>query len=239
MVNRQQLLELGLDALEEPNTSTPQEMGASVVASILETVILRYRNRTQAKKDDKNDRKQILSRLQHISTWHSKSAKDIVTITSGPTNSFLYELTPAIGVPGWKYLHHVHTGLDACMLTLAGLDLILAENRHCRIIDPNELETVVTKIRGDIFQFSNAAHQAAARLKVRLQAETVTDSLIQGVIGQAEPAQSATMGAASPSEQISSHLQLMLGEPFMHTLIERMRSSWIEALDGILLVKVA
>ncbi|KAL9614773.1 MAG: hypothetical protein Q9167_000764 [Letrouitia subvulpina] len=239
IVNRKQLIEMGFEALREPSASTSQELRANAIAHNLEAIILRYRNRPRVKKDDNDDRIQVLSGLQHIGSWHSKSAKEIISITSGPANSFLYELTPTIGVPGWKYFHHIHIGLDVCMLTLAGLDLILAENRHCRIIDPNELEMIVMKIRGDIFQFSSAAHQAAARLKVRLQTETVMDNLVQGVIGQAEPADSETMGTASPSQQISSDLRLMLGEPFTHKLIERMRSSWIEALDGTLMVKVA
>lgn len=239
MIDREQLVQMGREALEEPSTATSQESGASVIASLLDKTILLYRNHPTVKKDDNNDRKQVLSSLKIISTWHSKSAKDMVSIASDSTDDFMSELMPMLGMPDWSYFHHTHVGLDTSMLTLAGLDLIVAENRQCRIVDANELETIVIKIRGDIFRFSSAAHQAAARLKVRLLADKITEDLVEDMLGQAEPAESATMETESPSGQLSSDLRFMIGEPFMHKVIERMRSSWIDALDGILSVKVA
>ena len=235
---RERLMRLRLENPVQPNTSTAEELEAEKLANAIDCVIVTCRMKTAPKLREKI-RLLAISQVHLIADWHSRSSQNMQSLATGSALDKTLEIASATAVPDWSYFHRIYIGLDACKLTLAAVDLITSENRQYRTIDPSELEMLVMKIRGDVLQYASSAHQAAAKMKIRLQADFFVEDLVKGAIGQAERSNCEVSGTVPVAEQLTRDMRHLLPEPFVQQLSVKLRRGWIEALEGILKVKIS
>lgn len=130
--------------------------------------------------------------------------------------------------PHWYYYHMAFITLDICRFTLATIDFLDSQKHFVDAVGANVWTKTAAQLAKSARNLCTACRQTAAEQRKLLQRPDATRKLSEVILGQ----------PADMEDPIGLELQQMFDESWLDEVVEKTRTSWVEALGGIGDIKV-
>lgn len=163
----------------------------------------------------------VVEFLDYLDQWFSQMART----RHGGSAFYTYAWSTRLLVPGWLYLHGAFLCLDVCRFTLASLDFILGQKPFTARFERGSLTTQISRLKENVRRLCTAVRQHASDLRKDLQDPDAVKEIKGVALGLLE-------------DPVGKELRTMVDEPWLEETVDKLRTSWIEALNGINEIKV-
>ena len=166
-------------------------------------------------------RKHIMQALEHLASFQEKAGQAL----NNPSQfeGLSTNLRPKFATPNASYLQHYFGIFDICHAIRRCVSCVMNLNEGNKIVEPASLLRLSAQLVAGNKSIAQKAEEQASTMQRELRGErTVRDTV-----------EAAFDGQDKQQDLIGEELQKIIGQPNMERTAERLRDSWIEALDGI------
>lgn len=203
------------------------EAKAEAVTDTLESIcLMASRTNTHSPTDDDKERVRVivLGLIEFLDRWFS-------TLAAGrqvKTNQLMFVSRTNLAVPSWAYFHGAFLSLDLCRFTLAMINYLEDQKKFLAIFEPDFSSKKLAHLKDNVRKACTAVRQHAIEQRERLQKPDAVQKLLEAILCH----------PADPEDSIGKELQKMVDKSWLDNTIEKLRTSWVEAINGISDVRV-
>ena len=161
----------------------------------------------------------VSNSIEYLNNWFVDFAK---SQQLKPTSQMIKSWT-GVFKPCWDYLHSAFIILDMCRFTLATIDYLEGNENFMAIFEPDLLSRDITHLKEAVRKTCTVVRQHAVEQRGRLQKPDAVQKFLQVILGQ----------ATDSEDPVSDELRNLIDESWLDQIIDKLRTSWIEALGGI------
>lgn len=207
------------------DTHTPCEHTADVITMTLEKLCIAASSTLQlAPPDITGFREKVSELIEYLDRWFS-----VIAGARQAECDFLMDKSWAgLNAPHWMYFHSAFLLLDVCRFTLATVDYLEGQALFIAVLGPDFLSKAMTRLKEIVRKVCRNVRQHAAEQRERLQKPDAVHKLLQVILGQ----------PADLEDPVGEELRKLVDESWLDEIIEKLRTSWVEAINGIGEVKV-
>lgn len=128
----------------------------------------------------------------------------------------------------WEHFHDAFSALDICRFTLGTINYLEGDEKIQAVIESDSLREELALFKEAVREVCKAVRQHAVEVRKGLQKPDTIQRMLQALINH----------SANPEDPIGKELQAMVDESWLNEIMEKLRRSWVEAINGIGDVKV-
>lgn len=175
--------------------------------------------------DDNKELKVIFSGyIKYLADWFSTVAK----ARPLETDDLMFASRTDLGVPSWLYFHSAFHSLDLCRFTLATINYLEDHEKFLAGFEPDFMSKDVSNLKDNVRKLCTNVRQHAAEQRKRLQKPDTVQKMLEVILCQ----------PIEPEDPVGKELQKLVDESWLDEIIDKLRTSWVEAINGIGDVKV-
>lgn len=174
--------------------------------------------------DGKAFRKIAVSLIENLEKWISA----IKTARQDESDYLMDKFSADLAVPTWEYFHSAFVYLDLCRFTIATFNYLLSQEKFVALLESDFLMRQAIRVRGSVGKLCTAVRQHALERRQRLQKPGAVQKLSQVILGH----------QADSNDLVGKELRKLVDESWLDEIIDKLRTSWVEALSGISDIKV-
>ena len=166
-------------------------------------------------------REHIMQNLEQLSSFQEKAGQ--VLNNSSEFEGLSTHLRPKFATPNASYLQHYFGILDVCHAIRRCVSCVMIMNEENKIVEPASLLSLSVRLVAGNKTIALKAEEQVSTMQRGLRGERAVRDTVAAVLD----------GQNERQDLIGEELQKTVGEPRMERVAERLRDSWVEALDGI------
>lgn len=166
-------------------------------------------------------RKHIMQALEHLASFQEKAGQALNNPSQFEGLSTYFR--PKFATPNASYLQHYFGIFDVCHAIRRCVSCVMNLNEGKKIVEPASLLRLSVQLVAGNKSIALKAEEQASTMQRGLQGERTVKDIVE----------TAFDGQDERQDLIGEELQKTIGQPNMERIAERLRDSWIEALDGI------
>ena len=203
------------------------EAKAEAVTDSLESICaMALRTTLYSPTDDDKERVSVivLGLIKFLDRWFS-------TLAAGrqvKTNQLMFISRTNLAIPSWAYFHGAFLSLDLCRFTLAMINYLEGQKKFLAIFETDFPSKELAQLKDSVRKACTAVRQHAIEQRERLQKPDAAQKLWEAILCH----------PADPEDPIGKELQKMVDKSWLAEIIGKLRTSWVEAINGISDVRV-
>ncbi|KAL8843581.1 MAG: hypothetical protein Q9170_000085 [Blastenia crenularia] len=207
------------------DSSTPTENRQMDLARECDFILTAYGEKASGAKTTNPNATATEHKIDMIRIWQEDTNEHIAMLSQGGS-PHLWKITKNYFAPDWEFFHTVYTGLDSCILIEKTVEVIEAQNRKVRPLEPGAAEEQTKRIRKLCDEYRAMVHAAVLELSVSLSDAKNEEELLYSII--------CRQGETENKDPFGYWLRyLFVGEEYVRGIVTRLQLAWKEALINI------
>lgn len=209
----------------EPNSMTEVERETNKIVDILRSLCVIYHNPRKLHEPGHAPAETVTSILQDLQKWLVATTQAwqetrVAQKQSSTTEMMKMELL------NWEYFHKIFVLMDLFRFILLTLSYVEIENRKNSTALPQpRLDELVKPVRGSVADLWKSMHESASQLRDRLRAPSASRKMVEVVFLETD-------------DSIGQDMRDLIGREKLEDSMNDLCSSWVEALEGVLRMKM-
>lgn len=174
--------------------------------------------------ENENFRRSVRGYMKDLFEWFETAAAAL-RITAPP---LVFRRQTDLAYLTWYYFHASFNSLDVCRFTLATIRYLEEHKEFLAVFKPDSLSGELTQLKNRVREVCTAIRQHAVTIRETLQKPGTVQQMLQGIL----------CPSADSEDPIGKELQKMVDESWLNEITDKLRGSWVEALNGIGDIKV-
>ena len=169
-------------------------------------------------------RRNIRGHIKDLYEWFATAAAGLRTANT----HLLFTRGTDLSYLSWYYFHSAFQALDLCRFTLATIRYLEGHEEFLAVFEPDSLSGELAQLKNRVREVCAALRQHAVEIRGTLQSPETVRQMLQGILCDSE----------NSEDPVGKELQEMVDESWLDEIVQKLRRSWVEALNGIGDVKV-
>ena len=166
----------------------------------------------------------------NIRFWLLESSKQLTRSTeSGDFASIL--LAQDLKIPIWSLFHELFAHLEQCKFIIPALDYAINENKKQQYINPEPLTDALKEIKDECTILVNKVRRSATDVQDQLRDRNFLQRFEELVIGDPKEENDGAI--------IAKELENLGPRSNLKKILQDLKDSWVDALDGVIQIKLA
>lgn len=208
----------------EPNSMTKVEREADRIVNMLRSLCAIYSQKLH--EPDHSPAESIASIFHELQKWLSATNQAWHNIRVAQKQSSIINMME-MRLLNWEYFHNIFVLMDLFRFVLLTIGYVEIENRNNNAALPQpRLDELAKPIKNTIAEIWKSMHECASQLRDRLNASSAPRRMVE-------------VAFLETDDSIGQELRDVIGRENLEGRVRDLCASWVEALEGILKVKMA
>lgn len=169
-------------------------------------------------------RRSVRGHIKDVYDWFATAAAGLRSATA----HLLFTRQTDLAYLSWYYFHATFHSLDACRFTLATIRYLEGHEQLLAVFEPDSLNGELAQLKNRVREVCTGLRKHAVEIRDMLQKPETVRQMLQAIL----------CDSVDSEDPIGKELQEMVDESWLDEIIQKLRRSWVEALNGIGDVKV-
>lgn len=220
----------GADMLEtnksEPNSMTEVEREADKIVDMLRSLCAIYNNPQNLHEPCHTPAETVACILQDLQKWLVTNTQVWQKTRVAQKQSSTTEMME-MKLLNWEYFHKIFVLMDLFRFVLLTISYVEIENRkNSTALPQTRLDELVKPVRSSVTDLWKSMRESASQLRDRLKAPSTSRKMVEVAFLVTE-------------DSIGQDLKELIGREKLEDSMNDFCSGWVEALEGILRMKMA
>lgn len=209
----------------EPNSMTEAEREADKIVDMLRSMCAIYHNRRKLHEPGHAPAEAVVCILQELQKWLVATTQAWQKTRVAQKQSSTTEMMQ-MKLLNWEYFHKIFVLMDLLRFVLLTIGYVEIENRKNSAALPQpRLDELVKPVRNSVADLWKSMHESASQLRDRLRAHSASRKMVE-------------VAFLETDDSIGQGLRDLIGRENLEDSMSDFCASWVEALEGILRMKI-
>lgn len=209
----------------EPNSMTEVEREADKIVDMLRSLCAIYHNPRKLHEPGHAPAETVACILQNLQKWLVATTQAWQKTRVAQKQSSTTEMIE-MKLLNWEYFHKIFVLMDLFRFVLLTIGYVEIENRKNSAALPQpRLDELVKPVRNSVANLWKSMHESASQLRDRLRAPSASRKMVEVAFSETD-------------DSIGQGLRDLIGREKLEDSMRDFCASWVEALEGILRMKM-